>query len=865
MDRKQRLIASKEGRQTASPSFRIVELLEAAQRHHQAGQLAEAERHYRKILASDRKHIGSTDLLAIIANNLGNVLKEQGKLDNAVAQYHRALALKPDFAEAHNNLGNALKKQGKLNEAVAQYERALALKPDYVVARLNLGNTFREQGKLDNAAAHYRRALAVNPNYVEAHNNLGNALKEQGKLDEAVAHYRHALAVNPNFVEAYNNLGNALKDQGKLDEAVAQYQRALTFRPNLAEAHNNLGTALAEQGKLDEAMAQYRRALTLNPGYAEAHNNLGTALHEQGLVEEAVAQYRRALALNPHYAEAYGNLGKALMQAGDPIQALTAIQRSIEIMESQNSKTLFVQTIRTLNFVPSGVDLRKHLIRALSEPWGRPIDVAKLSASLLKQSGATGTCINRAVIAWPRRLSAQEMFSPTEFAEVCNDQLFRCLLESTFICDIELERFLTATRFTLLGTASDPVNSFHVGEDGIRFFCALAHQCFINEYIFAYTDCEIEQARRLRTQLIDAIASATSIPELCVVTVAAYFPLASLPRAELILDRPWSAPVAELVAHHVQQWREEQRLQTSIKRLTSIEDDVSLRVRQQYEENPYPRWMKAAPVGKVTTVIGYLRRLFPLTYFRNIEKGPVEILIAGCGTGQHSIETAQRFAGAQILAVDLSLTSLSYAKRKTRGLEITNIEYAQADILRLKSIGREFDVIEASGVLHHLADPLAGWRTLLSMLRSGGFMRLGLYSKVARRDIIDARAIIAQRNYRASPEDIRRCRGELASFSDDTSLKRVTEVSDFFNMSSCRDLLFHVQEHQFTLPTISTFLRENRLQFLGFEIDGPVLQTYRRRFPDDQTMTDLGLWHIFEAENPSIFAGMYQFWIQKPN
>src|SRR5689334_1888757 len=107
MNRKQQLIVSKKGKHPPGPSFRTVELLEAAQQQHQAGQLAEAERHYRKILTSGRKHIGSTDLLGIIANNLGNVLKEQGKLDSAVAQYHRALALKPDFAEAHNNLGNA--------------------------------------------------------------------------------------------------------------------------------------------------------------------------------------------------------------------------------------------------------------------------------------------------------------------------------------------------------------------------------------------------------------------------------------------------------------------------------------------------------------------------------------------------------------------------------------------------------------------------------------------------------------------------------------------------------------------------------------------------------------------------------------
>jgi tetratricopeptide (TPR) repeat protein/2-polyprenyl-3-methyl-5-hydroxy-6-metoxy-1,4-benzoquinol methylase len=893
MNRKQRRMAAKQGRQYPRPPVRIAELLATAQRHHQAGELAEAECYYRTILATDQNYFH----LGIIANNLGDALEGQGKLDEAVIQYRRALALKPDFAEAHYNLGNALKQQGKLDEAMAQYQRALDLKPGFAVARYNLGNALNEQGKLDEAVAQYRRALALKPDFAEAHNNLGNALKEQRKLDEAVAQYQRALVLKPDFAEAHNNLGNALKEQGKLDEAVAQYQRALVLKPDFAEAHDNLGNALKEQGKLDEAVAQYQRALAFRPGFPEAHNNLGNALNEQGKLDEAVAQYqqalafrpdfaeahsnlgtalrdqgkvdeavaryRRALDLNPGYAEAHCNLGKALMEEGDLIEALRAIQRSMEIEESQNAKILFVQGVRTLNFIPYGVDLRRNLIRALSEAWGRPIDVAKFSANLLKVNGATGACIKRGASAWPRRLSAQEMFSPTEFAEVCGDDLFRCLLESTFICDIELERFLTAFRFTMLGAAIAWVNSHQIEENALRFFCALAHQCFINEYIFVYMDDEMEQARRLRALLIEALVSGTSIPELWLVAVAAYFPLASLPKAEVILNRLWSAPVAELVARQVQEWQDEQQLQTSVQRLTPIDDGVSLLVKQQYEESPYPRWMKAAPVGKAITIDGYLRRQFPLVSFRNIEKGVVEILVAGCGTGQHSIETARRFTGARVLAVDLSLTSLCYAKRKTREVGLNNIEYAQADILRLKSIGRDFDVIEASGVLHHLADPLAGWRILLSMLRSGGFMRIGLYSKVARQDLIGARKIIAQRSYRASPEDIRLCRQELISFGDDTPLKRATEMPDFFSTSACRDLLFHVQEHQFTLPEISTFLNQNRLQFLGFETQGRVRQGYRCRFPDDQTMTDLNRWHVFETENPAIFVGMYQFWTQK--
>jgi tetratricopeptide (TPR) repeat protein/SAM-dependent methyltransferase len=968
MNRKQRRMAAKSGKRTPTPeapsapvssSVRIAELLAMAQRHHLAGQLAEAEQRYRKILAIDRNHIDSLHLLGLIAhqvgrndmavglirkaialddriptfhnniglafdalgraddavvhyrraitlrpdyveahnnlgatlqtrnkldeaiaqyqralalkpdfaearNNLGNALKEQGKLDEAVAQYQRALDLKPDFADAHNNLGNALQRQGKLGAAVARYQRALALKPNYAEAHYNLGNALREQGRSDQAVAQYQRAVTLKPDYNEAHNNLGNALQKQGKLDEAVAWYEQALSLRPDFAEAHNNLGNALQRQGKLDKAVAQYRLALAGKPGFAEAHNNLGNALKEQGKLDEAVTQYQRALALKPDFAEAHNNFGAALQDQNKVGDAVAQYRRALALTPNYAEAHSNLGKALMEEGDLTQALKAIQRSIEIEESDNAKLLFVQCVRSLNFIPHGIDLRETLIRALSEPWGRPIDLAKFSAGLLKRDGATSACINRVTSAWPRRPPAQEIFGPTEFAEVCGDQLFRCFLEATLVCDIELERFLTATRFTMLEAASAGIDSQQVEEHALRFFCALAQQCFINEYIFPCTDHEIEQVRRLQAVLVDALASGTDIPELWLVVVAAFVPLGSLPVADSVLKRHWSAPVAALLTRQVREGQEERQLRPSVPRLTVIEDGLSLLVKQQYEESPYPRWMKAAPVGESTTIDGYLRRQFPLSAIRNVtKKSGVEILIAGCGTGQHSIETARRFTGAQVHAVDLSLTSLCYAKRKTSELGLNNIEYAQADILRLNSIGRAFDVVEAVGVLHHLADPIAGWKALLELLRPGGFMHLGLYSELARRDIVAAQAFVNERGYRRTADDMRRCRQELTACDDGSLARKLAELNDWFSMSGFRDLLFHVQEHRMTLPQIKTLLAEMDLVFLGFELDARVRSLYAKCFPTDNAMTDLDCWHAFENDYPLTFRGMYQFWVRK--
>ena len=106
--------------------------------------------------------------------------------------------------------------------------------------------------------------------------------------------------------------------------------------------------------------------------------------------------------------------------------------------------------------------------------------------------------------------------------------------------------------------------------------------------------------------------------------------------------------------------------------------------------------------------------------------------------------------------------------------------------------------------------------------------------------------------------------GELASFGDDPAVVKVLNWGDFFSASSCRDLLFHVNERQLTLLEIDAFLTERRLVFLGFELESHLSEKYRTRFPEDATMTSLYLWHQFELDNPHTFGGMYQFWIQKP-
>src|SRR5262245_30540963 len=887
MNRKDRRAA---GQRPGSPVSDASALFALAVRHHQAGQLFEAESLYRQVLAADRSHFGSLHHLGIIAlqrgqaqaaldvisraiaiddrvpdcrYNMAFALQALGRPSEAAVHYRAAIKLRPDYVEAHTNLGNVLKELGSHAEAAACYERAIALRPT-AEEHCNLANVLSQLGRVDEAVTHYRRAIELKPDLVGAHNNLANALVARGRSDDALIHFQRALELDPNLVEAHVNLGTTLLEQGQLDAAAAQLERALGTDANFADAHANLGNVRLAQGRLDEAAQCYHRALALKPDLVEAHNNLGIVLSAQGNFEEAARRFQWALARRPSFIDAYNNLARALLSMGQADEALRVLREALAIAETPDTKLLFVQCVRSLSVVPNAEDFRSLLMRALSEPWGRANDLAAPAARLVKQDDAVAACISRAMQAWPRRLPARELFG---LAAISQHDVLRCLMEVASICDIELERLLTAIRFAMLATVSVDDGAPGGGDDAageedvLGLCCALARQCFLNEQVFAVTDEEVAQAARLRDRVVAALASGAPIAETPLAVVAAYFPLHTLPAAESLLDRVWSDAITAVLTQQVREPAEERQWRTSIPALTGVENDVSRKVRQQYEENPYPRWAKAQPPGQPILLEQYLRRRLPAASFRSLGKERTDILIAGCGTGQHAVETAQRFAGATVLAVDLSLASLAYAKRKTHELGRSNIEYCQADILELGSLGRSFDLIESSGVLHHLADPIAGWQVLLSLLRPGGFMTIGLYSEIARTYIVRARAFIAERGYRPTAEDIRRCRQALLDRSGE--FEPVTTSGDFFAMSGCRDLLFHVQEHRFTLPRIADFIAQNGLTFVGFDLDQRVQWRYLARFPQDKTMTDLACWDAFEREHPATFSGMYQFWVQK--
>ncbi len=797
-----------------------VDLLEAAARLHRQGALADAASRYQEVLRNEPDHAQALYHLAVIAC-------QRGQFPDGIEMARRSLASNPRQPRAHNLLGMALSRLGRPQEALASFDHAIVQQPDFA----------------------------------DAHGNRGSALTELGRVADAVASYQRAVDLQPDSTGDWLNLGTALHQLGRHDDAIASYDRALALQPNFAQAHLNRGNLLAQLARYEEALASYDRALAVNRRYVDALSGRGHALLALGRIEGALANFEEALALTPDHPGVLDRLVDALLSQGTAghTRALAAVARALAVKETSAAKALFVRCISNRKFSSDAVGIRGLMLRALSEPWDRPAGLAVPAASLVMLNPAVKESCARVVAAWPKRIMIDDLSG--RLTAIADDDLLRVLLETVPICDVGLERLLTGIRHIFLAAAQEGPTT--PDEDGLlRFFCALARQCFINEYVFDLNSEELEGVRRLREKLSRAIASGAAVPVLWLIAVGSYLPLHSLPGVEALLDRSWSPAVAALLAQQVREPMDERRARDFIPHLTAIADDVSRKVKQQYEENPYPRWVKAAPAGEPKTLEQYFGGWFEPGRGAG-RHDRTDILVAGCGTGQSLVETAQQFKGAQVLAVDLSRASLCYAKRQALALGLTNIAFAEADILGLGEIGRTFDLIDASGVLHHMADPWAGWRSLLSLLRSGGFMRVGLYSKLARSDINAARGFVAERGYAPTAEGIRQSRQDILALADGEPAKNVAKCLDFFTTSECRDLLFHVQEHQMTLSEIAGFVGDNDIEFLGFIIDPAVIGQFQARFPRSNAAADLALWHVFEADHPDIFGGMYQFWVRK--
>ncbi len=664
----------------------------------------------------------------------------------------------------------------------------------------------------------------------------GAAALRDGRLTESERHLAEALRFDPDAPDTHASLAGLRYRTGRWAEAAEHGLRLIALRPEAPDpaAHLLVGDSLHRLGRSTEALVHLRRITELVPGSARAWSNLASVCAAAGRPEEALRHYERAADLDPspefrHRAAAirYGR--------GDIAGALADVAAGLAAQETADGRALFAQCLLAL-LAPIPAALHPLALRALTEPWGRPTDVAPAVIATLRQPGVLGE----------------------DLAALARNELLLGLLVSARVADAALESALTAARGALLARAGA------AADDGLlRLACALARQCFLNEYVYPVAAEEAVPAARLRDRIEADLAAGRPVAGYDLAVLGCYLPLDALAGRDRLQGRDRSEPVAAVLAMQLDEPAEERAIRAAIPVLTPIADATSSRVRAQYEENPYPRWCLAAPAEEGLDINTVLRNLFPQAPFRPLaEAGAIDILIAGCGTGRVAQEVARRFpTRGRLLAVDLSRASLAYAMRQARRDGVAGLAYAQADILGLPALGQGYDLIDVSGVLHHMASPLAGWEALLSILRPGGCMRVGLYSALGRQDVAAGRRLIAERGLPPTAEAIRAMRQDIMAHPDPL-IRAVTQRGDFYSLSECRDLLFHVQEVPMHLPDIAAFISKQGLVFLGFDLPAAVAGAFDAAQPG--RAADLDAWIAFEAAHPQAFAAMYQLWVQKP-
>ena len=268
----------------------------------------EAKRIYQDILVKFPKNKRAMEgLKALVGTRVGKASKVQDppqeqqqllislynerQFIQALEQITALLGRLPNSSFLYNISGVVYKGLGQLDTSIESYKKALALKPDHANAYYNMGNALKERGKLEEAIEAYNKALVFNPDYADAYNNIGNALQDQSKLEEAISAFKRVLSLKPNCAEAYCNIGNVFAAQGDLEEAIIAYRKSLSINPNSVVAHSHMAAVFADQGKLEEAIEAYSKALAINPDYGDAHNGLSFALLNAGELKRGLDEY----------------------------------------------------------------------------------------------------------------------------------------------------------------------------------------------------------------------------------------------------------------------------------------------------------------------------------------------------------------------------------------------------------------------------------------------------------------------------------------------------------------------------------------------------------------------------------------------
>jgi len=678
-----------------------------------------------------------------------------------------------------------------------------------------------KKNNLQTAENYYNEVLKINPNHFESNYLLGGLLAQTKRFNLAKSLFQKSIKINPNSADAHYNLGVVLQELGDNQKAIISFEKAIEIKPNYAKAYSNLGVMLQELGDNQKAIRSFEKTIQIEPNFADTHYNLGVLLQQLQQYQKAISCYEKAIQIDPNHISTINRLSELIK-----IVRLNKLTKN----NYASLKKLILFLYRKNNINHADIFYNAKLVLLTEINVRKLKEIVNSNSSLLKNK---------------------------ILQNLLKEELFLLMLQKSLIIDKFLEKLLTKIRneilFNLINFDKKILKEY------FDFIVSLAEQGLFNEYVYVQTKKEIYQVNKLKNK----IENKKKINELEIAILGCYIPIHNSKKIinKLLNYNSKNNLFNDLITIQIKEPLKEIELANSIKSFNKITDNVSNKVREQYEEHPYPRWRYTYKNLHSSFLIRLNNEINPnKVEYSNKFVNP-NILIAGCGTGQHTT-TVERYQNANILGVDLSLASLAYAKRKTEELELKNIDFLHADILQLNNLNKKFDVIECVGTLHHMQDPLAGLKILLDLLEPHGFMKLGLYSEIARQSVVKARKLIKRKKFKNTVEDIRNFRESIINEKQDPLLQKIFQSKDFYSTSMARDLMFHIQEHRFTLPEISKILKNLNLEFLGFA-NPFIKKKFSKLFVNDKKNISLNNWNQFEMNNPDTFYNMYQFWVRK--
>ena len=807
---------------------------------------------------------------------------ENGEYEQAEDLYNKILEKDPSYASALHGKGVLLRARNEFQNSLKYIKKALEINPNHLQFWLTLSDTYYRLNEFELALEVIEKAklFGHKDNKIDTIFNLINdklneyPLKELNfkipneknlKVEEAFKiandsyeknHYKTIAYADFVLKKDPNNL-MMIKAKTNTLAFLKQYDLAIKILSNFidrgfgdSEIINNLGSCYQQMGNYKKAIEQFKISIEMVEN-SNVRDNLGVSLIEIGNIKEGINEIKNATNSQPSNIMFRQHLIEAYIRDKNFLEAMQECKTTLKY--DINNKTI-------LSYYRNLFSINKTNVKKIYDAFDE-----KICNFLLEEDpNFTSVPFELLLDKIPNELKKfekrnkekveEKIYSSKKVIQFLNDKTLLLLLKKSFCSNDRLEKILTMVRYDFLNIALKGYSNHLNFEDFNDFIRSVSIQCYNNEYLWNISEKEFLQIEELNKKFNEN--DDNKFFNLYLLSSYSYLNKRKLNGLSLINDNQ----VKEIINIHFQESEKIEILKNEIKSFDEIKNLSSIKVRDQYEENPYPRWKEVIKHKKITIEEYVNLEIMPNKGSYSIENP--EILIAGCGTGRELVVLAKYFKKAKFFAIDLSLNSLAYAKMKCEENNVDNIDFLQCDILSLKKLNKKFDIIFSTGVIHHMENPDKGLDILCSCLNKNGLMRLGLYSEIARKNIINIKNEI-KNIYPKSITDksIREVRDFIFS-SDSKSSIEIKKMNDFYSMSSFRDLIMHAQEKNYSINDIKLLLKNFDLTFIGFS-DPKVKIIYKEEFPDDRSMLNLDNWGKFEEINNSAFISMYQFWVTK--